>query len=136
MKALSSLTVRVGSRKAGEGERVGLGASDSDRGLEGDDLGWDKSIIAAEVPGSTDIVPRIAPLGNRRGAGLRAFNCGQTRIVGTRSGRVSTSWLDGQNLEVQKTSICLSTLQAFVFGGWRPRGFELLLELVTSITWY
>ena len=52
IKALSSLTVRAGSRKAGEGERVGFGASDNDRGFEGDDFGRDGVMIPVEEGGS------------------------------------------------------------------------------------
>ncbi len=89
-KALSSLTVRAGSRKAGEGESVGLGTSDSDRGLEGDDLALGRSIISAEVLGSTDSVPRIALLADGSDFGLHARSCAQTRMRGTMSVRVAT----------------------------------------------
>lgn len=51
MKAVSSLTVRLASRNAGDGERVGLGASDMDRGFEGEDLGCDKAM--AKLSGDT-----------------------------------------------------------------------------------
>lgn len=39
MKAVSSFTVLACSLKAGEGERVGFGASDNDRGFEGENFG-------------------------------------------------------------------------------------------------
>lgn len=48
MKAVSSLMVRAGSRNAGEGERVGFGASDNDLCFKGEDLGWDKAIVPGE----------------------------------------------------------------------------------------
>jgi len=51
MKEVSSLTMRPASRNAGEGERVGLGASDKDRGFEGEDLCCDKAM--AKVSGET-----------------------------------------------------------------------------------
>jgi len=48
-KAVSSLTVRTGSLNAGEGERVGFGASDNERGFEGEDLGREGAMIPAGV---------------------------------------------------------------------------------------
>lgn len=43
-KAVSSLTVPADSRIAGDGDRVGFGASDNDRGFEGDDLSWEEAM--------------------------------------------------------------------------------------------
>jgi hypothetical protein len=40
--------VRLVSRNAGDGERVGLGASNKARGFEGEDLGCDKAMAKAE----------------------------------------------------------------------------------------
>lgn len=47
---MSSFTVCDGSLNAGEGERLGLGASESDRGFGGEGIGRKGAVLAARGP--------------------------------------------------------------------------------------